>query len=278
MGYLLLAILSSALVSVCMRLSTDKVKGNVGMLAMNYVMCMAVAGAYTGYGNIFPAVDGLGKTIGMGAINGILFLAGFVFLQMNVKKNGVVMSSIFMKLGLLVPMVLSIFLFGEIPAPLQIVGFVIAVVAIFMINMGGESGAVHAKWALIVLLLSGGSADAMAKVYEEIGVPALSSQFLFYTFAMAFLLCVMLMVFKKEKLGKMEVLYGLLVGVPNYFSARFLLKSLESVPAVIAYPTSSVGAILVITMAGVIFFGEKLTKRQWVAVGVIIAAIALLNL
>ena len=56
MGYLLLAILSSALVSVLMRLSTDKVKGNVGMLAMNYAMCMAVAGAYTGYNCIFPAV------------------------------------------------------------------------------------------------------------------------------------------------------------------------------------------------------------------------------
>ena len=38
MLYLLLAIASSAMVSVVMRLSTNKVQGNVSMLAMNYLM------------------------------------------------------------------------------------------------------------------------------------------------------------------------------------------------------------------------------------------------
>ena len=37
----------------------------------------------------------------------VMFLAGFVLLQLNIRKNGVVMSSIFMKLGLLVPMLVS---------------------------------------------------------------------------------------------------------------------------------------------------------------------------
>jgi len=275
---LLLAIISSALVSICMRLSTDKVKGNVGMLAMNYLMCMAVAGAYTGYDRLFPAAEGLGRTIGMGAVNGVLYLGSFALLQMNVKKNGVVLSAIFMKLGLLVPMVLSIFLFGEIPAPLQIVGFVIAVLAIFMINAGGDTGTVRSRWALIVLLLAGGAGDAMAKIFEQTGSPELSSQFLFYTFAAAFVLCIGMMLIKKEKLGKMEVLYGLLVGVPNYFSAKFLLQALSSVPAVIVYPTSNVGTLLVVTIAGVLFFGEKLGRRQWIAAGIILAAIVLLNI
>lgn len=275
---LLLAIISSALVSICMRLSTDKVKGNVGMLAMNYLMCMAVAGAYTGYDRLFPAAEGLGRTIGMGAVNGVLYLGSFALLQMNVKKNGVVLSAIFMKLGLLVPMVLSIFLFGEIPAPLQIVGFVIAVLAIFMINAGGDTGTARSRWALIVLLLAGGAGDAMAKIFEQTGSPELSSQFLFYTFATAFVLCIGMMLIKKEKLGKMEVLYGLLVGVPNYFSAKFLLQALSSVPAVIVYPTSNVGTLLMVTIAGVLFFGEKLGRRQWIAAGIILAAIVLLNI
>ena len=60
--------------------------------------------------------------MGLGAVNGALFLLGFVLLQSNMKRNGVVLSSIFMKLGLLVPMVISIFLFREIPAPMQIAG------------------------------------------------------------------------------------------------------------------------------------------------------------
>jgi len=35
-------------------------------------------------------------------------LAGFVLLQTNIKRSGVVLSSAFMKLGLIVPMVISV--------------------------------------------------------------------------------------------------------------------------------------------------------------------------
>ena len=76
----------------------------------------------------------------------------------------------------------------------------------------------------------------------------------------------------------MELLYGVLVGVPNYFCAKFLLKSLESIPAVIVYPTFSVATILVVTLAGVLVFRERLSKQQWTALGIILAALVLLNI
>ena len=52
MLYLLLAILSSAMVSIVMRLSSHRVSGNISMLAMNYLMCVAVAACYTGFGKL----------------------------------------------------------------------------------------------------------------------------------------------------------------------------------------------------------------------------------
>ena len=48
---LLLAIVSSALVSVTMRLSETKIKNNTAMLAVNYIMCTFLAWAYTGFGS-----------------------------------------------------------------------------------------------------------------------------------------------------------------------------------------------------------------------------------
>ena len=106
MIYLLLAVISSALVSLIMRLSTDKVNGNIAMLSVNYFVCMCLAAGFAGFGSIIPESEGLGRTLGLGAVNGVLYLASFVLFQINVKKNGVVLSSTFMKLGLLVPMVL----------------------------------------------------------------------------------------------------------------------------------------------------------------------------
>ena len=122
MAYLLLAISCSALISIIMRLSSDRVSGNVSMLTMNYLMCLVLSILYTGVDNLLPASAQLPRTIGMGVIHGVLYLMSFVLLQINVKQNGVVLPAIFMKLGLLVPMVLSIALFGEMPSIRQAVG------------------------------------------------------------------------------------------------------------------------------------------------------------
>ena len=117
----------------------------------------------------------------------------------------------------------------------------------------------------------------MAKVYEQWGSQLLAPQFLFYTFLTAFILCTVLTLRKGQRVGTQELLYGLLIGVPNFFSARFLLLALEDVPAVIAYPSYSVATLLVVTLTGVLVFKERLRKRQWLALGLILVALVLLN-
>ncbi len=278
MAYLFLAIISSVLVSVIMRLSTDRVKQNVAMLAMNYLMCTILAAASAGLDALLPASPALAQTLGMGAIHGALYLISFVLLQVNVQKNGVVLSATFMKLGLLVPIAVSVIAFGEQPELLQIAGFVLAVAAILLIHQKNDGGAVRSGGGLLLLLLCGGCGDVMAKVFEELGEKTLEKQFLLYTFVAALMLCLALMLWKKQRPGVPEALFGVLIGIPNFFSAKFLLRSLESVPAVIAYPTYSVATLLIITLAGVLLFREKLGKRQWIALGIILLALTLLNI
>ena len=278
MLYLLLAIVCSALVSVLMRLSTDKIKGNVSMLAVNYLMCLVLAAVYTGGSGAAEGTDGLTGAVGMGVVNGILYLLGFVLLQFNVKKNGVVLSTTFMKLGLLVPMVVSVCFFREIPTAWQIIGFCLAVAAILLINIGERQTAGRMKVGLLLLLLVNGGADTMSKIFEELGAEQWAEHFLLVTFATALLLCVGLTIWKRERPGKWELLFGLLIGIPNYFSARFLLRALEHVAAVIVYPTYSVATILVVTVAGLCLFRERLNKCQWTAIAVILAALVLLNI
>lgn len=278
MVYLLLAIASSALVSIIMRLSTDRVKQNIGMLAMNYLTCLILAVAYTGFGALTLHPSSLPATIGMGAIHGALYLASFVLLQINVQKNGVVLSATFMKLGLLVPIAVSVLFFGEKPTVSQIIGFIAALAAIILINRGKDSGAVRSRAGLLLLLIGGGCADVMAKVFEELGDKASGDQFLLFTFTAALLLCLALMLHKKQRPGAAEVLWGFLIGIPNFFSAKFLLRALDSVSAVIAYPTYSAATLLVITLSGVLLFREKLGRQQWAALGIILAALCLLNM
>ena len=275
---LILAICSSALIAVIMRLSSHRAKAGKTMLAANYLICLLLAAVYSGFQRLFPNTDTLPTALGLGSLNGALYLGGFVLMQQNVKKNGVVLSSIFTKLGLLVPILLSVFLFGEVPTWLQVPGFVVAIAAIVLINLQKGSKSTTSVGSLLLLLLVTGSADAMSKIFEEVGDPALSDPFLFYTFAVAFLLCVVLVIVSKEKPDLTSVLFGIVIGIPNFFSAKFLLRSLADLPAVVVYPSFSIATMLLTTLIGVFFFKERLVKRQWLALAGIIAALFLLNI
>jgi multidrug transporter EmrE-like cation transporter len=109
------------------------------------------------------------------------------------------------------------------------------------------------------------------------GPAALSDSYLFYTFAVAFVLCTVLVLVKKEKPGLRELLYGSLIGIPNFFSAKFLLEALTKLPAVVVYPSFSVATMLIVTLAGVAVFRERLSKQQWIALAAIIIALVFLN-
>ena len=277
MIFLVLAFFSSALVSVLMRCSDSKVKNSMGMLAVNYIVCTLLAALESGF-DLLPAEEGLGQAVAMGILNGFFYLGGFLLLRHNISRSGVVLSSTFMKLGLLVTMLISILFFREQPDLLQIVGFLMAVAAIVLINGVPGKGEGTFRPALLLLILTGGMCDGMSKIFEELGSPALSEQFLFYTFFTAMMLCLGLAAWKKQLPGKWEWLFGVLIGVPNFYSCRFLLLSLSAVPGVIAYPVYAVAGILLVTLAGVALFREKLTRRQWIALAIILGALILLNI
>ncbi len=276
MIYLILAVLSSSLISIFMRLSTGKTK-NLGTLFINYAVCLVISGLFTNPVSIFSKEVIANNTFLLGLITGIFYLASFMLFQMNVAKRGIVLSSVFMKLGLLVPIVLSLTLFHEKPSLVQIIGFVLAVVTIVLINLGNPKGGRFGV-GLPLLLLIGGVADGMSKVFEEIGEEAYKPQFLLFTFLFALISTGVLMLIKKEKLTKNELFYGVLIGVPNFFSAKFLLMALGSTPAVIAYPTFSVGTIVITTLSGVFLFKERLKPIQWIALVGIMVALVLLNI
>ena len=275
---LLLSIAASAFIAVIMRLSSQRVRNPLGMLFANYLVCTALGAVYTNFQFFLPQVEGYSTTLGLGLINGGFYLGSFMLYQHSTRKNGIVLSSIFMKLGLLVPMVMSIVFFREVPSSVQLLGFILAVAAIVLINYQKGSQRSSLGFGLLLLLLLGGCADAMSKVFQVLGNEVLSDQFLLFTYGTAFLLCTVLVLLRKEIPGKQEFLYGALIGFPNFFSTKFMLHALTDIPAVVAYPTFSVSTMLLVTLAGTVFFREKLNKNQWIALVIILVALALLNM
>lgn len=280
MIYLLLAILSSALVSIIMRFSEKHIQNNMAMFTVNYTICLLLAKYFMGDINFFIKEEGIYTALFLGVTSGFLYLANFVLLQKTMDSNGVIIASTAMKLGaVLIPSLVAVFIFKETPGILQLTGIIIAIAAIILINV--EKGAFERKGSkllVVILLLGSGLTDTMANIFDKTGVSALKDHYLFYTFLAALLIALLMTIVKRKKVIKWDILFGILIAVPNYFSSRFLLLSLGNVPAVITYPVYSVGTIILVSMVGISFFKEKLSRQKYAALFLILIALVLLNI
>lgn len=279
MIYLILTILSSAMISIFMRYSEQHISAKIPMLSVNYLICMALTlWQSEGAALRLPEAQA-GLTLGLGIINGAVFLLALVLIQYTIYKSGVVLSSVFSKLGsLVVPLVVAVACFGEIPTVVQLAGAALSALAILLLNGRGTEHKTTGLFSLMLLFLTQGAASALSKVFEQTGGAQLFDHFLFYTFASALLFSIVVCVKRKEWPGKWELLFGLLIGIPNFFSSRLLLLALNALPAVIVYPILGVSGIVVVSLAGVVLFRERLRKQQWLGILVVLLAVLLLNL
>ena len=279
MIYLIAGLISSAIVSLVLKICSKWEYDRYGMFAINYLSCL-IPFIFSQIGKDLPSLDDDFSFCFIFAIlNGLLYLAGLLMNQINVKRNGAILQSTFARLGVMVPTVISIVFFGERPSILETIGIMMVLVSFCIMNIGKNNNNEKPVFSLLILgMLFGGIADSALKVFDQFGDPALEDWFMGLTFLSASLICLAITITKKGKIGKREIITGVCLGVPNYLSSLLLLKSLSSVSAYIAYPTYSVGAILVVTIVSTIFFREKLSKWGKVSFALIISAILLLNI
>lgn len=280
MVYLVSAIISSALVSVCMRISEKYVHNTMAMFTANYTICFVISRFHMGDPRLFTSENGIKTAIWLGIATGFLYLAGFILFQQNIHYNGIVLSSASMKLGaVLIPVMAAVLFFREGLGGPQFFGVILAVLAILLINIEKEDirhG--NKKIWLVVLLMVNGLSDTMANIYQKTGTEALKNHYLSFTFLAALFLAFASALKKRKPVTFADVCFGLLIGIPNYYSARFILSALGKIPAVIVYPVYSVGTIITITLVGLIVFREKLSRQKKGALALILAALVMLNM
>lgn len=279
MLFLFLALLFSAVLALVLKyLNTGS---PYGVYFVNYITCALLA-FVTLENKVLYSGDM--TPCWLGAITGLIYLASLSANGYSIHKNGAILSSVFTRLGVLVPILLSVTLFGERPTLLQGAGVMLAVAAAVVMNglphKTADSGRENKVYLLplVLTLLLNGTADAMSKVFNQLGRRQDDGLFMFYIFLFAGLATLVLLSRERRPLTKRDVFFGILAGMPNFLSSRLLLAALAELPAFLVYPSYSVGVILVISIASFFLFRERLNGRQMAAAGMILGALVLLNL
>lgn len=218
---------------------------------------------------------------------GILFIFIFNLMARTSQTLGVSVASVATKMSLVIPVFLGVLLYGETLGPLKIMGVAIALAAVYFASLRPGQPRLHlrALYLPALVFLGSGIIDGSLKYLEETRVPdrefPLFSASIFLSAALSGIL------FVGSRKGKpnpalrpKDLLGGIALGIPNFFSVFFLLRALQypGLNSASLFTLNNVCIVMVTTLLGIILFRERLSARNWLGVGLALISIVLVGM
>ncbi len=297
MLFLALAVACSLAIAVLFNLSERRDLDRTALLTVNYAAAAVLAAGLQG---VAPADAVTAGLVGLGVVQGVLFIAGFWLFSVAIRTAGMGLAAGVMRLSVVVPFLASWLVWDEpTPSALQVLGLACAAVAFFLVARpaaeapgkvgppeadvpptepaSGRSAAV----LLGLLFVTGGVVDLNMKVFREAFAGAVPiSTFLLFVFGVAFAVGAGAVVWTGVRTGRWprgEVVgWGVGLGLVNYGSAEFLLRALDTLDGTVAFPANSVAIVFGAAVIGWLVWRERLSRANLAGLGLAGLALVLL--
>lgn len=279
MESLLIAIVSNTVMIFALRYAEKADTNRKGVILWNYVFGTVLAVVINkGFiGQAFSPAE-MNIPLGLGLFNAFLMVGCMLIQQKSICTNGAGMTTTYNRLGILIPTLLSIVLFQEYPQPLKIVGIVLSIAAVLYSYEKDAGNGTKNYTFLILVLVIGGLIDFNSKLLGILALPEMKHLYTCSTFFFSVIIMAILTAIGREKITIREIGYGALVGIPNIGITYGIVGAAAKLPAYIVFPVYSGAVILLVNGIGVLLLKEKLTRREFLATGMIAAALVLLNI
>jgi drug/metabolite transporter (DMT)-like permease len=280
--YIVLCASASVLIAHFLKVTESAKLNTVRVLTVNYLIATIVAFSTSGGTPVIETVSRAGSgVILLAAFTGLVFIANFFIYSKSVHHNGVGISVAAMRISLIIPVLLSTMWYLELLSFAQLVGVSLVFVTLWLLLPGKRKmlkEPFSAAWLLVLLFLGTGIGDASLKVYESDFTVGLGKEsFMGFVFLTAFLIGLIVIIVRGNwKFTGKEFLMGAAVGVPNLYSAIFLIEALERMPGGVVYSSVNVLTVLGGTLLGVLAWGDKLNRLQWAGILFTLVSILLL--
>lgn len=253
-------------------------------IVFNYITCVLVGSIVNG-GFPINAITIHTKWFQWACIMGMMFIATFNVIGITAQKMGVAVTSVSNKLSLIIPVVLSVYLYHETVQSWKLLGVILALIAVvltcYQTNDGSKKMLGRWNYLLpIVLFISSGLIDALINHVQHTYVNAennnayLISVF-FAAASIGSIILIVQMLRKKQVFQLKNLLAGILIGIPNYFSIWCLVHFLQEGiwPSSASIPVNNMGIVLFSSVIAWILFKERLSKVNWI--GIVLSLIAI---
>ncbi len=282
MVYLALTILLTSLFVIFFKVFPRYNINSLQAIVVNYWTCVITGCFFLGR---FPLnAEGFQQPWLPWAIGlGCGFFSIFNLLAYCTRVDGITTATIANKLSLVIPVLFSFVLYHEDAGILKIAGIILAIPAVYLTSkVTGEVNKTRNLFWIIVLFIGSGLLDTTVKYVEQAYLDTAEKQTVFpiYVFFAASTLgaitLAVLVLLKKIKLQARNIVAGILLGIPNYFSIYYLILLLHSgfLQSSAAIPVANIGIMLVSALAALVLFKEKATAYR--IAGLLLSLIAIL--
>jgi uncharacterized membrane protein len=92
--------------------------------------------------------------------------------------------------------------------------------------------------------------------------------FIVTVFFTAFSLGLIKIVWEGKRIIKRNIVAGIVLGIPNYFSIYFVLLALEKLDGgIYVFPILNISVVLLSVIISWLFYEEQMSKANWIGIG-----------
>lgn len=285
---LIFSVLSSSAIYIVFKLLGRYKVTTLNALIVNYFTAFGLGLILQGELSISALVNIPQKKWFIGSVLlGAMFILVFNLMVITTQRAGMSVVSVASKMSVAIPVLFVILYYNETLSVLKISGIMLALVSVYLVSVRQRDGlSLDIKYFMFPLLVFVGSGivESSIKFLENSYVPNDEvSLFSANTFLCAGITGLIVFVIKKMNhkttFQKKDIIGGLILGIPNYFSIHFFILALriEGLSSSSIFILNNVSIVLCSTVLGILIFKEQVILKNWIGIGIAVLSILLLT-
>ena len=263
--YLLLSIVFSTFINLVFKWFSVFKVNKIQAILVNYLVCFSIGFVLSGDFNLLKIIGS--DWFKYSIILGSLFVAIFLSMAMTTEKYGVSVNAVSAKMSVIIP-VLFAYVYNSERLTIQfVVGILLSLLSIYLITKKKQI-IIPRKYIYlpIIVFLGSGTIDTSLKLLElnysnDISINTISYSIFLGAFLVGTIFYTVKNQFNFSNWSSRNIISGIILGIPNYFSIYFLLTAIKSfsLKSAFVFGINNIGIVLLSTLLSVIIFKEKLT-------------------
>jgi drug/metabolite transporter (DMT)-like permease len=277
MIFLILSIFCSTLLFVAFKLFQKFEISTIHAIVINYVVASACGIMFSA--KIVPSEIIQSPWVINAMIIGVSFIILFYLIALTTQKIGLSVASVSNKMSVVIPVIAAIILYNDSVSIIKVLGILLAIIAVFLASIKDESIVIEKKYLFLplILFIGNGLIDTYIKYTETYFLePDETNLFLTVLFVCAGISGLLFIVFSRNfNFQWKDVIGGVLLGIPNYGSIYFLIKTLElpQFESSVVFPLNNISIVTASSLIGLFIFNEKMNDKN--KIGVLLSIVAI---